>query len=451
MTLPTERLTVTLAEHRLLKPGLDVLANTLASAKEGHFPHRHPWHRSDWAASDVYKNQEYDADMAARTIRVRGKLWDRTQSRKIYVDAFELSALALALRISRSQKLVDLTESSSREADLIHRKIEIYRKRAKRSATARLGASEYQAIALRWRRFVDWTRYNCLYLTLPKRGNATRANLWKEQRLQLDQLFRKALTDRFYEVPSDKHMSRLVTLATTSLRRSRYSIGLRDILISPQAHTDFLAGFIEKRVELERLPGAPVPAWQAASDRGDKFREFQEKSRARASIPANVGGGDITSESKHRETELIKTKAPRPFTHNRQPLTEETLLEVLGKWLYTEVTIKFNLTQKVCLEAQYQIAYSVLDQYRVVPAATSLNGVVEEMRPTEIPTDDLEIINFYVDWLLKILLALRQEPRWIYQAVSDICGRAIKMQKEAHHAEWAARIGNGSLRDALSA
>jgi hypothetical protein len=97
--------------------------------------------------------------------------------------------------------------------------------------------------------------------------------------------------------------------------------------------------------------------------------------------------------------------------------------------------LKFVLTQEVCKQAQYQISYTVLDQYRGIPAATSLTGVIQEMRPTDMPNDTPEIINFYVDWLLKILLGLRQDPRWMYQAVSSIGGRAVKMQEQARYDE----------------
>jgi hypothetical protein len=82
MRFPTQRLTITPAEYKLLKPGLDVLANGLADAKAGHFPHRHPWHLIDWVASDVYGSQAYDDEMAVRVTRVRRKLWDLNQSRK---------------------------------------------------------------------------------------------------------------------------------------------------------------------------------------------------------------------------------------------------------------------------------------------------------------------------------------------------------------------------------
>jgi hypothetical protein len=124
MRLPSQRLTVNLAEYNLLKPGLDVLANGLASAKLGHFPHRHPWHQVDWEASNVYRNQEYNGEMSARMIRVRGKLWELTQSRKLRADTFELAALALALRVTKAQRLVEITEATLADIALLESKIE---------------------------------------------------------------------------------------------------------------------------------------------------------------------------------------------------------------------------------------------------------------------------------------------------------------------------------------
>lgn len=62
------------------------------------FPHRHPWHRIDLHASDVYRDQAFDGAMAARMVSVRKKLWNFTTSRKLRLDALEISAAALALR-----------------------------------------------------------------------------------------------------------------------------------------------------------------------------------------------------------------------------------------------------------------------------------------------------------------------------------------------------------------
>jgi hypothetical protein len=54
MRLPTQRLTITPTEYRLIKPGLEVLVNGLTAAKFGLFPHRHPYHNIDLIASAIY-------------------------------------------------------------------------------------------------------------------------------------------------------------------------------------------------------------------------------------------------------------------------------------------------------------------------------------------------------------------------------------------------------------
>ncbi len=452
MSLPTQRLTITPTEYSLLKSGLDVLANGLASANDGHFPHRHPWHLIDRVASDVYRGRAYDDEMAARIISVRGKLWDLIQSRKVRINAFELTVLALALRLSKARNLVDAAQSISMEIRLLQFKIELYRKRAKRAAISKIGRVAYQSAAQRWRRFVAWLRYNTLYLRIPKRGEAWRATLWREQRLQITELINKVLTERFFEVPSEAAMAKVVTLITCSLRRCRHSVGLRELLRCPQEYTDFLFGFVEKRVELKRLPGAPVPEWQAISDRADKFRELQSKSCGKDSTPFDVGSDKIIATEPERLVSAPpKIKTPRPFTRNRQPLTAETLIDAMGIWLYQEVTTKFNLTREVCEQAQHQITRHLLDQYRTKTAATSFNGVVQELRPADSFADIPTIINIYVRWMLEILLALRQEPAWIYQAIRAIGRRAMQLAEKARYDEWTATLANRSQLDSLGA
>jgi hypothetical protein len=452
MSLPKHRMTVTLAEYKLLKPALDVLANGLASAKAGRFPNRHPWHQIDNVASNVFRNREFDAEMSTRIVNVREKLWDLSQSRKIYLDVFELLALALALRLSGSQKLVDETKSTSSEIRLLQTKIEIYRRRAGRSAVTRIGRVEYRLAAQRWRRFIEWMRYNILYIKVPKRGAAWRATRWREQRVQLTQLITKILAERFFEIPSEAEMTRVVTLATTSLRRYRHSVGLRELLRSPQDHTDFLFGFIEKRLRLKRAPGAPVPAWQAMSDRADKFREYQNKTRGKISAPYDSGNNEsLGTEREHQACVPPKAESPRSFTHNGQPLTAEVVMDTMAVWLYQELTMKFNLTREVCEQAQHQAKRGLLDQYGVKTTATSLNTLLQELRPTDSFTDIPSVINAYVKWLLEVLLALRQEPAWIYQAIGAICGQAMQLGEKSRYDECAATLANGSSRDSVGA
>jgi hypothetical protein len=124
MSLPTQRLTITPTEYGLLTPGLEVLANGLAAANLRAFPHRHPYHNIDLIASAIYRNQAYSADMAAKMISVRGKVWGLTQSRKIRLDPFELAATAFALRLWKSHKSVGDFKALSEEIKLLEAKIE---------------------------------------------------------------------------------------------------------------------------------------------------------------------------------------------------------------------------------------------------------------------------------------------------------------------------------------
>ena len=125
-------------------------------------------------------------------------------------------------------------------------------------------------------------------------------------------------------------------------------------------------------MELKRLPSAPVPEWQAISDRGDKFREFQEKHRGTVSTSLGVGSNKIIATETERHIPVPpKAKTPRLYTHNRRPLTAETLVDAMATWLYQEVTVKSSLAKEVCEQAQYQVKHGHLDQYRIKAAATT--------------------------------------------------------------------------------
>ena len=98
-------------------------------------------------------------------------------------------------------------------------------------------------------------------------------------------------------------------------------------------------------MELKLLPGAPVPEWQAISDRGDKIREFREKHRGSTSLSA--GSSRIITTETERHTQVSpKAKTPPSYTHNRRPLTAETLVDAMGTWLYKEVTAKNGVSPK---------------------------------------------------------------------------------------------------------
>jgi hypothetical protein len=235
-------------------------------------------------------------------------------------------------------------------------------------------------------------------------------------------------------------VNRIVTLLTTSLRRCRYSAGLVDFLRAPQAHTNYLVGFILKRVELRRLPGAPVPAWQAISDRADKFREYEEKTREKIVPPSETSPvKTIAAAQAPKIVAPPKIKEPRRYTHNHQVVTAEALIDALAEWMYDTVTTKFNFTRDVCEHAKFQIVNNLLEPYQGKIAATSVKGLIKELCPAAFSDDAATLIGECAGWLLAVLLVFRQPPMWMCRATEAICGRALKREEEARYDGWAAR------------
>jgi hypothetical protein len=450
MTFPKQRITIALAEYLLLKPGLDVLANGLAGAKLESFPHRHPFDRIDFVASDVYRNKAYDDQMAARVVSVRNKLWDLSQSRKICLDPFELAAAAFALRLWKAHEPSSTTEAVPAGVKLLEAKIERYRRRAKSAAVKLVGKSVYEGSAQRWRGFQAWSRYNLLYFKLPNRGKPRQANFWREQREQLTVAIKAALEKGFFEIPSDEEIAKIVTLATRSLRRGRHPVTLRELLQAPQDHTDFLVGFVEKRFELKPLPNAPVPPWKAASDRADIFRACRERRAQTAPIPSSVNPHESAAgEEARNATTPLKAVTSNGYTHKGKAITAEVACDAMAEWLYRTVTVKFDLTREVCEQAKFLIQHGAVDGYRGTTTATSFDGLIEELRPADVDTDLPSFINTHAEWLLKVLLALRQKPIWIYQALGSAWVRAKQLEEKARYDEWVATRANGSQRASI--
>ncbi len=259
MKLPTVRLTITPAEYFLLKPGLDLLANGLAGAAEGLFPHRHPWHRIDLQASDVYRDQAFNPGMAARIVSVRRKLWDLTKSRKVRLDAFEIAAAILALRLLKRSRPASEAPAEPEELKSLGKKLETYRNRAKRAAIAEVGKATHEAVSGTWVRFVAWCRYNLLQFSVRRKRHPYLRMLWLEQRTQLEKLITGTLQSRCYALPPDRSVEGLAKLMKESVRRGRAPMTLRELLGGDPRGGDFVFDFINRRVELRALTRGSSP------------------------------------------------------------------------------------------------------------------------------------------------------------------------------------------------
>jgi hypothetical protein len=429
MRLPTQRLTISPTEYLLLKPGLDILANGLASAKAGNFPYRHAFFNIDLAASNLYRDRSYDDQMASRIIGVRAKLWELSKSRKVRMDAFEVTAAALALRL---QKAPNEGGASKFALDYGHlaSKLETYRKRAKRAAIAKLGAVRYQQAAKRWKNFAAWVRFNLLQFKLPKRGIARRKALWRLQRTQLCEAIRLALKERYYDALDGRELERIVDLLAASLRRGRHALGLRALLASPRDHTGFLIGWVEKRSKLEPGSNTPIAPWRAASERAERFQTFIKQRTTIRTIPAKAipAQNNSLSEAAISALELTKENRGRPVF-----CSSEDLCEALTQWLYETVTLKFDFTREVCEAARYQIKHGLVDQYRRSTVGTSLENLAEELCPDALSDDAAVVIGEFAGWMLSCLLSLGREPEWIYGAIGTACDGARRLKENARH------------------
>jgi hypothetical protein len=146
-----------------------------------------------------------------------------------------------------------------------------------------------------------------------------------------------------------------------------------------------------------------------------------------------------------------KVKTPRRYTHERQVLTSEILVDAMAEWLYQNVTMKFNFTTQVCEQARFQITHGLLDPYRVKTAATSFNGLMKELSPVEFSDDSGILISEIAGWLLGCLLATGQQPEWMYGAFGAAGNRAKRMEEKARYDEWAATLADGSQIAAIRA
>jgi hypothetical protein len=282
MILPTTRVTITLREYELLSPGLEILANGLATAKLGAFPHRHAWDRIDAGLSDIHRDRAYDEGMAQRIVSTRAKVIGMTATRKVRVDVFQISVAALALRLGRSKtggQAIARSSETIREYDAFVRKLEKHRKRARRTSVADLGPIEFAKAAESWRKFNQWARYHFLQFKCENPPSSLRRLKAKDQRQAIELMIQLAIQERSHAPLGEQVLNKMVTLAKASFLRGRQPMTLKELLSSREKGREFLFAFVTTRVNMTPLPGAAIPPWKAAMERADKFQAYFDSQR----------------------------------------------------------------------------------------------------------------------------------------------------------------------------
>jgi hypothetical protein len=422
MRFPTVRITVTPAEYRVLKPGLDMLANGLADAQAGRFPHRHPWHRIDFVASDVYRDQAYDQAIADTIIKVRAKLWDLSCSRRIYVNFIESSILAFSAR-QLHKTIPAISKMDFRKiVRLLERKLELYRKRTKRKAISAHGKDAYDDAAANWRRFSKWMHYNLLYLKIPRRGTPHIRQSWRDKYAQMAELIKLTISERYDLVLTEAQVNRIRNLVVPSLRRGRHELTLNTVLSGSDVAKDFLIGFITKRIELNKGPGAPLNHWERYWAKTDLFAEA-----ARRRTPNNRGfAGPLPPDHANvspSSPPIVRCTQPHSTESKSQSsilLTDQEIIAAVCRWFVDNVEPGFR--EEIFQQARSQVlAYPW--QYVRTSVSRSLGDLIQEGRPTIQSDQSCDYTNGYVEWLLGWMLAVRPDPKFIFGAIG--CGYAL--------------------------
>ena len=405
MPFPTERISLNNREAAVGLSGLNRIVNEFATLQ---FSSRrapditNPWLKHKLQprilAPGIY---ESILSLRNRLAAVAGE-----KRGKFRLTAIEYAILAFAVRVARRHCQAGTTTS-------LERKLEIYRKRAKRKAIARLGHPAYESAAQSWLYSSRWIRFNLLPLP-SARPRSGKLSLRREQYNLLVRLAKEALTERCTQLPSDDLLSKFVKLAISETRRRRHpGVKVRELAANPAEGRRFLFDFIKKRMEergLElHIKFEYQPRCVQSAVRAERFKASQVVQRT---APA------VQPDTLTKPTTVIPPEDVRPDACNapdpaitKPAFTAQSVADWLIKYLEPDYW------EDVISEAQRQL--SRRKTKFVLSTATSIDAVQHACRPATKGCDVLEEINLSVDWLLDWAMALESNRPRIHQIIND--------------------------------
>lgn len=422
--LPTERIRFSVFEGSLLRVGLDLLANRLATAKLGSFPFGQPWERLEPNRPPAYVGRKFDSDMAQCIIGFRAKLWDLASTRRLSLNVVELAAAAFALR------LYPITTNSSEEITSRSRlanKLETCRKRAKRSTQRVQGRSGYNEVSKTWQGFVSWCRY---YLLSPKpvgTSYLSRRQIWAEQRGALKRKIVSILAERCYGGVTDAELTRVAKLLKEEFRRGRHPVILTEMLRSTsEGDKDLLFRLVSKKVPLVPLPGAKLDNCQMASERAERLKLYERRGMVLgtySSSPAATGG----HASNETQGPKVSSDLPGPRSHwlprNFESLANDVLFETVADWFQHQVEPNDAL-DVANLAVNHALQNPGLELR--LPTTYGLEGLIDQTRPIPLRgyvPDRGRRIRLQAVWLLHWMLICRPYPEHTANVLATACSR----------------------------
>jgi hypothetical protein len=327
-------------------------------------------------ANPVYERRAFDEEIFSYVLSCRNKVKQIGSSRKLRLNPFEVSALALATRVSLKVKSSHNEVVSGARFAL---KLEKLRKRAKRAWIRRRGVSSFRDTSLRWKRFVEWLRFEILAPS--KRRSSRLESLEMIQREQRE--FMRDIARTIASAEADiKQMLHLADLARREVKRNRHPFTMRELIADKQKAELFLADFVLKRLGHTVLKSAYQPLCVRMSAKG---KEMQ------AALTVTV---------------------PNP-----------KLQRALERWIDREIDPEY--LDAVREEIAYQLGFD--DLHYISARCKGTHAVVRACKPEY--NADTDLRSFYAVWAARWLLAL-QPDKDLVRAVVGPAFRAAKANWE---------------------
>jgi hypothetical protein len=361
---PTERISLSREENSLIRAGLDRLVN---GVEELRLSGRRSLDLVYPGLGMKYQPRHLSTDHYTIIKSLRSKLIDNAfRASKIRLDHMLLLIAGLALRIAPGHL------SSKGVKAKLERKLERYRKRAKRSFIKRVGDESYDQEMLAWKSTRNWLRFNVLSHRVPSRPLVRQ--LHREQRDRICLMAKSVIAERCVQPLDPGTLDHMVTLAIDELRRDRHpGLSVRKLISNPDLAHEFLFTFIKKR----------VPSMQIRFEFLTKCEQWSIR-------------------SKQFEQALCIRTEDSPEHVELEAISERKVQQAIAKFFQSQVHPKDWET--IVEQVEFM---SLRFKPKCIPGmARSLGELLEATKPQEESDDLFEEHNLRVQWLLEFLAGI---------------------------------------------
>ncbi len=432
--MKTSRLEFNEAEGTAIISGLESIVNILVMARQGYFPRIDP--RVQFLTVNgpgVYARAEFSEAMAAHMLSAWNKLKWINPSRKVRLNCFELAALAFAYRMAIKEELApeDVLAKVPGLAD----KLERYRKRAKRAAIKQIGRDAYGEQAECWRRFLQYV-HSILCFRPTLRKSSALLVFHRDRREKL-----LALAAEVAPTADPVQLRHLVDLAKSEVLRDRHLETLGLLVENDTRGREFMARFLLKRIDPELL----APEFQTLD-----IRQSAREERLRSVMvldapdwPADEVQVTETTGEEHRDA--IEVPLPSVESLVEAPVapllaaipktlpTQREVSEHYAGWLLDEADpedwaeiskniqyLAWNATARYTREATSKtIAEAIVEAKPVETKPVCVAVLSIEVQRNDVPMTSFDIANFYAEWGVRWLLAVRPDLGLAYNATVE--------------------------------